>query len=55
MKPKEPEEDPARVRRLLAKQARDKLVKEIESNNVRTAAQMSGKATFFNLLVPEAI
>jgi len=43
LKPREPEEDPARIRKLIAKQARDMLIKEIENNNVQTAAKLNGR------------
>jgi len=49
MKPKEPEQDPTKVRRMLAKQARDKLIKEIENNNVQTAAKLNGKIHTFSM------
>nr|CAB3262525.1 uncharacterized protein LOC100180193 [Phallusia mammillata] len=40
LRPREPEDDPARIRKLLARKAREKLIKEIETNNVQTASRM---------------
>nr|XP_026696464.1 uncharacterized protein LOC100180193 isoform X1 [Ciona intestinalis] len=53
LKPKEPEQDPARIRRILAKQARDRLVREIDANNVQSTTKAGGgvdlapSSTFF--------